>query len=250
MGLFCLLWIPLAYFLRRSIAAGRGGGGVWPLILGSAAVIAQFFAGPLVYPGGFGFSRWASGFVDVVSVPALAPLVLYLLFVEMGFVSPKEDCAGFALLWLFPLSGFRAAGWISPPSPVMLVLVPALWSAIALGIPAMAARAKKCESRLAAAPLALCIAALPFAAATSWWAFYSHLYLAGFLLFLASAAPALASTAAALSSMAMARKHALAGSGEAGFSGAPAEVGAEEGGEGCGGEGDLGGEPEGGLEAE
>jgi len=165
---------------------------VWALIFGSAAVVAQFFSGPLVAPGEFGLDRWISGFVDVVSIPVLVPLVLYLLFVEMGLVSGRADHAGFALLWLVPLSAYRAIQWVSPQSPVMLVLVPVLWSAIAVGMVGMFELARRSRWYLAA-PLAICMAALPFAAATSWWAFFSHRPELGYTLLVASVTPALVS---------------------------------------------------------
>jgi len=187
------LLVPLAYCLRRLLAAGSGVGGIWALVFGSAAVILQFFAGPLVDPGAFGFYRWLSGFVDIVSIPVLAPVVLYLLFVEMQVVSPKTDHVGFTLLWLVPLAAFRVTAWISPPSPVMLVLVPVLWVALAVGIPALFACARKRREWYSMAPFLLCMAILPFSAATSWWAFFSHRTLMGVFFLLASVAPALVS---------------------------------------------------------
>jgi len=208
MGLFCLLWVPLSYFLRRLLAVGSRGGGIWALIFGSAVVIAQFFVGPLVEPGCFGFDRWLSGFVDIVSVPVLAPLILYLLFVEMNLLSPKTDYAGFVLLWLIPLSAFRATAWLSPASLVMLVVVPLLWVSLAVGIPALFAYARKRGSWYGMAPALLCMAVLPFSAATSWWAFFIHETLLGFLLLAISAAPALASTALSIARLVAARDRA------------------------------------------
>jgi len=206
MGLFCLFWIPLAYFFRRTVAVGSAGGSAWALVFGSVLVAVQFFVGPLVDPGYFGFYRWLSSFVDVVSAPVLVPLVLYLLFVEMGLVSAKTDYASFALLWLVPLSAFRAAQWLSPPSPVMLVIVPMLWASLALGIPAMVGVAKKHRCWYVIAPAAMCIAALPFAAATSWWAFFSHRTAIGFLFLAISVFPSLVSSAIPLFLMVMGRR--------------------------------------------
>ncbi|MCL2599945.1 MAG: hypothetical protein FWD88_02010 [Treponema sp.] len=191
MGFFCLMWVPLFYFLRRSIVAGSGGGGIWALLLGSIVVLIQFFVGPLVDPGGFGFYRWLSGFVDIVSVPVLAPLVLYLFLVEMERISPKTNYANFTLLWLVPLSAFRAMDWISPPTPVMLVLVPVLWTALAVGIPSLLATARKRQHLVV--PAAFGIAVLPFAAATSWWAFFAHRPALGVFFLLVSIAPAMVS---------------------------------------------------------
>jgi hypothetical protein len=186
------------------LAPGNTGGGVFALAFGCLGVAALFFTGPLVQPGGFGFSRWLSGFMDVVSIPALIPLILYLLFVEMTLLSPGSDHAGFALMWLVPLSAFRAMQWISVPSPATLVLVPVLWSALALGMPAMLALARKCADADSAdgnpskktSLIVLLVAAmviLPFAAATSWWAFFTNLPVLGAGLLALTCAPALVS---------------------------------------------------------
>jgi|GEM_PF-585880 len=209
MGFFCLLWVPLAYVLRRVLAIGNGTGGIWALIFGSVAVIIQFFAGPLVDPGAFGFYRWLSGFVDIVSIPVLAPLVLYLLFVEMQVISPKTDYIGFTLLWLVPMSAFRVTTWISPPSLVMLVLVPVLWTALAVGIPALFVCARKRRDWYSMAPFVLCMAILPFSAATSWWAFFSHRPLTGLLFLLVSVAPALVALVSAFVVIVKARSQGL-----------------------------------------
>jgi len=213
MAFFCLLWIPLSYVLRRLLVVGSGGGGIWPLLFGSLLVIIQFFVGPLVDPGGFGFYRWLSGFVDVVSMPVLVPLVLYLLFVEMRLISPKSDYVSFVLLWLIPLSAFRAMNWLSPPSPVMLVLVPVLWASLAVGMPTLIARARRYSQWYYIALTALCIAALPFAAATSWWAFFSHRPTLGFVFLSLTILPALISVLWAFISLASARGRAVPVSG-------------------------------------
>jgi len=198
MGFFCLLWVPLAYVLRRVLAAGSGTGGIWAIIFGSAAVILRFFAGPLVDPEAFGFYRWLSAFVDIVSIPVLAPIVLYLLFVEMQVIPQKTDYIGFTLLWLVPMSAFRVTHWISPPSPIMLVLVPVLWTALAVGIPALFACARRRDGWVGMAPFVLCMAILPFSAATSWWAFFSHQPLTGLVFLGISVTPALVALASAV----------------------------------------------------
>ncbi|MCL2608899.1 MAG: hypothetical protein FWD94_03220 [Treponema sp.] len=190
MGLFCLLWIPLCYFLRRTLATGPSG--VLAFVCGILAVVVQLFVGSLVPAEGFGVSRWLSAFVDVVSLPVLVPLVLYLLFVEMRLVSPSADYSSFVLLWLVPLSLFRLGTWIFPSVPLMLVLPPVLWSSLALGIPRIFASMLRSGEWRQVVPRAAAIAVLPFAAATSWWAFFSHRPVLGGLCLAATCLPALA----------------------------------------------------------
>ena len=135
MSFFCFLWIPLFYLFWRRFAADSAGGGVWALLAGSIVALLGFFLGSLVEPGGFGFSRWLSGFVDIVALPALAPLLVYLLFVLLKIVSGTAGFANFAMLWLIPCGAIRALSWSAQNDPILLILVPLLWTSIALGIP-------------------------------------------------------------------------------------------------------------------
>jgi hypothetical protein len=189
MSLFCLLWVPLFYLFRRSVSAGEGGGGVWALILGSVTAIFQFFFGALVPPGGFGFSRWLSGFVDIVTLPVLAPLAVYFVCMLCRFFSGSADFANFALLWLIPVAALRAVSWSAEGEPVLLILPPLLWTALATGIPFFIDRMFRHSSLRVIIPFSLCILALPFTAATCWWAFFSQRLLAGFLLLAVSLIP-------------------------------------------------------------
>jgi hypothetical protein len=102
--------------------------------LGAVAVAVQYFAGPLVTPGAFGFPRWMSGFVDIVGLPALIPLMVCGALVMLRVFPRNADYAGFALLWLIPLAAIRSMSGNSPPSPLPLIVVPLLWSAQAVGI--------------------------------------------------------------------------------------------------------------------
>lgn len=135
MSFFCLLWIPFFYLLRQSISGGNHSGGVWALLLGSITAILQFLLGYLVSPGGFGVSRWLFGFIDIVSLPVLIPLVLYtLLWLIRGRLG-EVDLVTLSLLWLIPVAGLRAIGWGSSGDPILLISVPMLWTALAVGIP-------------------------------------------------------------------------------------------------------------------
>jgi hypothetical protein len=192
MGLFCLLWIPAFYCFRRSITAGNGGGsGVLALLLGCVAVVFQYIAGPLVTPGGFGVSRWVSGFVDVVSLPALIPIIAYFLLVALRVLPAGVDLVNFTLLWLIPVAVSRSLSWTSE-SPLMLVLVPLLWTAQGAGIPFFVSGIMQ-RRWFVCVPLSLGAVAIPIIAATSWWAFYSHQFSVGYLLLIISLVPAMVS---------------------------------------------------------
>jgi hypothetical protein len=182
MSFFCLLWVPLFYLLRRSLVNGGVSGGVWALLLGSITAIIQFFLGGIVSPGGFGFSRWLFGFIDIVSLPVLVPLFLcFLILLFRGF-SEETDFANFALLWLIPVAAMRAISWGTANDSILLVAVPLLWTALAAGIPFFINWMMGNFRWYTAAVSILCILLLPVAAAAAYWAFFSQQTLLGFVL--------------------------------------------------------------------
>jgi len=182
MSFFCILWVPLFYLLRRAFVNGSGSGGVWALLLGSITAIIQFFLGNFISPGGFGFSRWLFGFIDIVSLPVLIPLVLYmLLFLVRGFAG-NADFAGFALLWLIPVAALRAISWSATNDTILLVAVPLLWTALAAGISFFINWMANNLRWYTAVVSILCILILPVVAAAAYWAFFSQQTLLGFLL--------------------------------------------------------------------
>ena len=189
MSFFCLLWVPLFYLLRRSFTTAGSSGSVWALLLGTLTAIIQFFLGYLVSPGGFGFSRWLFGFIDIVSLPVLVPLfVCFLMLLFRGF-STEADFANFTLLWLIPVAALRALSWSAQFEPVLLVAVPLLWTALAVGIPFFIHWMIKNLRWYTIIVTALCVLILPFVAASSYWAFFSQQTALGFLLLFVSNIP-------------------------------------------------------------
>jgi len=193
MSLFCLLCIPLLYLLRRQPSDGErssfGGLGVWALPLGIAAVLVRFIFGPLVTPGEFGFSRWMSGFVDIVGLPALFPLITCGALVMLRLLPRNVNYASFALLWLAPLAAVLPISNASS-SPIPLILVPLLWSAQALGVPFFIDGMVKNPRQHIVFFATLGIAALPIAAVSAWWAFFAQRTLLGIGLLVVSLVPA------------------------------------------------------------
>ena len=193
MYIFCVLWVPLFYLFRRSIAGEGGAGSVWALILGSISALIQFFSGALVSPGGFGLSRWMSAFVDIVGLPVLIPLLVAAAFILFRLLSGNIDFTNFTLLWLIPVAVSKALSWSAIRSPIQLVMVPLLWTGLAVGISLFI----NCIIRyLRWWTVILCglgILILPLAAITSYWAIFSQNTMLGYLLFSLAMIPMLVS---------------------------------------------------------
>ena len=185
MSFFCMLWIPMFFLLRRSFSDSDSSGSVWALLLGSITAIIQFLLGDIVSPGGFGFSRWLYGFIDIVSLPVLIPLfICFLMLLFRGF-SGGADFASFTMLWLIPVGGLRALSWSSGSGPILLIAVPLLWTALAVGIHFFINLMVDNNRWYMVTISILCILLLPAIAATTYWAFFSQQTWLGFLLLFA-----------------------------------------------------------------
>jgi hypothetical protein len=182
--------MPLFYLFWHALAKGNASsGGVWALLLGSIVALVQFFLGNLVNPGGFGLSRWVSACIDIIALPAVLPLLVCLVLFLTKALSGAVDFANFALLWLIPGAAIRAVSWSAGNDPTLLVLAPLLWTAIAVGVPFFINLFLRFFRWYVIIPCGLCILALPFAAATSWWAFSSQIVFYGVLFLVISFVP-------------------------------------------------------------
>ncbi|MDR1325262.1 MAG: hypothetical protein LBK00_04415 [Treponema sp.] len=190
MKLFCLLWIPFFYLFWSSISSDEGldSGGLWALLLGSIYAVVVFFFGPFIKEGGgFGYSRWLSISVDLVSVPALAPFVVFTLFLPFRVC---RDVTRFTLLWLIPDMLIRIITWNVRNDPIQLILVPILRTAIAMGISGcirLVIRGKV----LGIITASLVLLALPFAASSCYWFFFCQRPREGFILLAITLTPML-----------------------------------------------------------
>jgi hypothetical protein len=189
MILFCFLWTPLFCLFWRSITAPEteNSGGIWALLLGSAAAFVRFLAGSFISPGAFGFSRWLSVCVDIVALPAALPLAARWLLVRLRALGRTADCANFALLWLVPGAIMAAANRSSLNDPALLALALVLRTAIGAGVPFFMNMTR--PNRAIVLLRALAVAALPFLAATAYWAFFSQRTWIGILLFVPALLP-------------------------------------------------------------
>ncbi|WP_461248237.1 hypothetical protein [Treponema sp. R6D11] len=173
---------------RRTFTGG-GGGGVWALLLGSITALLQFFMGYMIKPGGFGLSRWLFGFFEIVSLPVLIPIILYAFLYLFRGLSGSADFADFALLWMIPVAALRAIGWGPTNDVILLISVPLLWTALAVGIPFFINLIANNFRWYTLILSIICLLILPLPAATSYWAFFSQQTALGFLLFFVTQIP-------------------------------------------------------------
>ncbi|QQO07381.1 hypothetical protein [Breznakiella homolactica] len=196
MSLFSFLWVPLFYLFWRALSpeGSENTGGVCALIFGAVIALIQFITGPMVFPGGFGFLRWLSIFVDLVFFPAILPLGICLLLLLFSLLTGSVNLTSFMLISLIPASIFRTASYSSLTEPMVLVLIPFLWTALAVGMPFFIRIAQEEYGLKTVLSIIGCIL-LPFAAATAYWAFFRQMNPLGFLLSFITAAPMVISTA-------------------------------------------------------
>ncbi|MDR2181098.1 MAG: hypothetical protein LBN92_00290 [Treponema sp.] len=181
--LFCFLWTPLFYLFWRSLNDESAlEGGTWALLLGAILAFFRFFLGAFINPGGFGLARWVSACVDYVALPVALPYLVCLIFAAFRFISPSSNFTNYAFLWLIPVAAVRVLGWSSQNDPVLLMAVPVLWTAVALGM-GFFLRIIQNGFGLAAIPAALGALALPFIGSTSYWALFGQRNALGFFLF-------------------------------------------------------------------
>jgi hypothetical protein len=208
MSLFCMVWAPLVLLFWFSLDAGgnpvvggnvaggagsekpEGSGGVWALGLGVLVSLVHAFFGPFVKAAGFGLSRWFFALVDIVFIPAVLPFLFLALFTILGLLKDRPDPAKFVLFALLPAGVIRAVGWGAKNDPLYLVLVPVLWTALALGI-SFLVRIARARSFLVRIPCFLAVFLLPFTAASAFWAFYGQRDMVAIPLLAAVSIPAL-----------------------------------------------------------
>lgn len=189
MNVFCFLWLPLFLLFWQSISPGRAGASsAWAVIFGSIVAVIAFFFGPFIERGAFGFSQLLEIFVDLTGAPILAPMVFYALFLLLRLAKDPHGFASFTLLWLIPCAVMRGVEWFEEDDPSRLVLIPLLWSALAVGgsffislAVHSASKPGKVWGKLIVC--LLCFAGIPllsFLTTTAYWAFFSQKTQLGF----------------------------------------------------------------------
>jgi hypothetical protein len=190
MSLFCLLWIPLFYLFWISLSPEDvpRPHEFFALFLGGLTALASFFLGPLIDPGGFGFSRWLSAYIDIVCLPVLFAVLIGFLLSLSPLLSGGGSFVNFALLWLIPVAVMRTVSWGIRKDPLHLVLVPLLWTALATGIPLLL----RLLPGRRGIPFFLILTGLILltgTAATSYWAFFSQRFYPGLAFLIISLIP-------------------------------------------------------------
>jgi hypothetical protein len=105
-----------------------------------------------------------------------------------GF-SGDADFANFALLWLIPVGALRALSWSALNDPILLIVVPLLWTALAVGISFFINWMVNGFNVGITFASIFGIILLPVTAAATYWAFFSQQTLLGFLLLIVTHVP-------------------------------------------------------------
>jgi hypothetical protein len=146
------------------------------------------FLGPLVESRGFGFSAWFHGAIDYFILPVFLPLGIWALVRKERGRRLSIDAVDFTLLWLVPVSIIGCVRWSVQVEGLNLVLIPLLWSALAVSLPFFFTLARENLGLMAFFGV-LGVVLLPLVAITAYWAFFGQRILIGLLSTLFTIAP-------------------------------------------------------------
>ncbi|MDR0556288.1 MAG: hypothetical protein LBG43_00225 [Treponema sp.] len=178
MSAFCLLWMPLFFLFWSALVPYKVDvSGALAVILGSVTAILQFFFGNLIAGGAFGMERWIGVFVDLVALPAVLPLFVYALFLLLRIAKDTTGFGSFSLLWLAPSGILRTVQWGVENDPAKLLLIPVLWTSIAVCVSFFINFYLRKKTLVAAVCSIMAIALIVPLATTVYWAFFSQIIL-------------------------------------------------------------------------
>jgi hypothetical protein len=188
-----MLWVPLVLLFWSSpdtgSSGGKGVGVLGALVFGTLAGVTHYVAGSFIKPLDFGLSRWFFSLVDIVLLPVVLPLLVFLLFSLFRLFAGMESVK-FVLFWLIPEGILRSIGWSAEGDPVFLVLVPLLWTSLVLGLVFFAGLFRELSGWMKI--LSCCaVPFLLFLGASCFWAFYGQRYFLGWGLLVLTAIPGL-----------------------------------------------------------
>ena len=190
MSLFSLLVAPLvAWYRHPDLRNEEDGRGIFlAFATGLIAALIGSFAAPILPSGLFDAIRWFR-FLVVVALPAGVPLAAFLVADRFSIARIRIDAETFTLVSLIPFGAARAFSGGGSFDWSDLVLIPALWCAMAVGLPALI---RKAQDEIGIRSLAAGTGAflLPLMAASAAWAFFSHRPLMGSLALVLALSPA------------------------------------------------------------
>ncbi len=178
------------YFFRRSLKNAGPFRGEHLFSVAVALVLGLFWdsLGPFVESRGFGLSAWFHSAVDIIGLPLLLPLGFWALVRKERGRRLSIDAVDFTLLWLVPLSIIGCVRWSVQVEPLHLVLIPLLWSALAVSLPFLVELARE-NLGFKAFLSVLGVILLPLVSITAYWAFFGQRIVIGLLCTIVSIAP-------------------------------------------------------------
>ncbi|MDR3325083.1 MAG: hypothetical protein LBS82_03725 [Spirochaetaceae bacterium] len=184
MLVFFILWLPIFFGFWKEIrpkpvcsdARAAFLENICAIATGTAYAVVRFVQADFVQAGGFGLSRYLSACVDYAALPVVLPLVVCAAFhrIQKQFFHRgwTPDWTGFILLSLTPVALVCAVRWGSEKNPLLLVLTPLLWTALAVAVHPLLRFIAKGPSTPRLVVGVAGIVPLPFLASAAWWQFF------------------------------------------------------------------------------
>jgi hypothetical protein len=202
MLVFCLFWLPAMSFFWNARRAPFGGffaerfaETLCALTVGAAAGIGRFLFVSFWTADGFGLSRFISACLDYITLPVFLPIAACFIFARArkaaGRSTEKPDWTSFTLISLIPPLLICAIRWGTEKNPANLVLIPLLWSAIAVNLTPLLLFIEKKPSLPRHIIGAAGIFVAAFLGAAVWWAFFASFTVLGAVLLALELVPAL-----------------------------------------------------------
>ncbi len=184
MVIFSILWIPVILLFLYAISNDENRresrGKILSVLGGCIFAIGSSLSGPILSENSTGFMHWLFGFVDVVAIPVLVPLGCIWLLSRWYKNSKYIKYSEFALLWLILPAVFRGIQKSAQPDAISLIIVPLLWSCLAISIPFLAGKAKD-EIGIKEIAAATGAIILPFIGTTAYWGLFVKFYIPGLI---------------------------------------------------------------------
>ncbi len=151
---------------------GNTSTGMVPALLSGllSALVFMPLAG-LSGPSPFGLTRWIHGFLIVSLVPSAIPLLLHVLLYGKHREGTAVSRESFILLYAVPIGVVQSISGDSLGGSLPLLIMPVLWTSLAIGVPGILRLAESSRGPAAWASAAAAVL-LPFVAATAYWAFF------------------------------------------------------------------------------